>query len=87
MTLKPSRLPFKASLGGVSQDREMISGDVAVAWTFSGGRLGTEEGMGVGGAMRHMINKWILISNCKKEVFGKIFPCPLGCDIPTQMSL
>lgn len=43
MTLKPSRLPLSASLGGVSQDKEMTSGEVAVAWTFSGGRLGTEE--------------------------------------------
>lgn len=53
MILKPSRLPFKASLGGVSQDREMTSGDVAVAWTFSGGRLGTEEGGGGGGGGSH----------------------------------
>ena len=44
MTLKPSRLPLRASLGGVSQDREMISGEEAVAWTFSGGRLGTGGG-------------------------------------------
>lgn len=53
MTLKPSRFPFRASLGGVSQDREMTSGDVAVAWTFSGGRLGT-EGEEQGGEQENM---------------------------------
>lgn len=42
MTLNPWRIPFKASLERVDQDIEMLSGDVAMAWTFSGGELGTE---------------------------------------------
>ena len=41
MTLNPMRFPFRASLDGVSQEREMTSGEEAAACTFSGGRLGT----------------------------------------------
>lgn len=48
MTLYPCRFPFRASLGRGIQDREMTSGDLATARTFSGGRDGTErEGDGV----------------------------------------
>lgn len=42
MTLNPCRIPLRASLASVDQVIEMVSGDVAMAWTFSGGELGTE---------------------------------------------
>ncbi len=34
-------MPLSASLGRADQDREIVSGVVAVVTTFSGGRLGT----------------------------------------------
>lgn len=42
MMRKPCSTPFRASRAGVDHDREMVSGDVAVAVTFSGALLGTE---------------------------------------------
>lgn len=43
ITLNPCRIPLRASLARVDQVIEMVSGDVATAWTFSGGELGTEN--------------------------------------------
>lgn len=43
MMRKPCRTPLRASLDGVCQDREMLSGEAAVATTFSGALLGTES--------------------------------------------